>query len=314
MYRVQNDFVQAAELFSAAYEAFPGSSDILGRLALAQRRTPQIDAALDNFAAVMAMDPNDSRTAISQLETLVFSGRLDEALALSEVYQARFPERVDISTFTIELLVRLGRFDEATELRNRLTAANTPSTLNVMTEFPFWTRKPAEALEIWDNPNIAAAADLRGFIGQRDLKIGLAHHLLGNTDQAAEHLNKAIDTINAQPLINYNAVGYEQADLAIAYALTGQAEQAMAAADRAVGYVPESRDLLFGQGIAQQRALVLGLVGRRDEALAEIRRMLETPYKMNKWILYNDIRWDFFRDDERFNELVRPDGVTEPRP
>jgi hypothetical protein len=46
--------------------------------------------------------------------------------------------------------------------------------------------------------------------------------------------------------------------------------------------------------------------GNRDEALLEIERLLSIPSPMDRWTLYLDPMWDFFRDDERFNQLVRP--------
>ena len=54
---------------------------------------------------------------------------------------------------------------------------------------------------------------------------------------------------------------------------------------------------------------ILGLAGAREESLAEIERLLNTPYKINKWRLWLDPRWDFFRDDPRFVELIRPEGA-----
>ena len=56
---------------------------------------------------------------------------------------------------------------------------------------------------------------------------------------------------------------------------------------------------------------MLALVGRRDEALAMMPMLLEIPNGFEKWWLYLDPRWDFMRDDERFNELIRPDNLEQ---
>ena len=68
---------------------------------------------------------------------------------------------------------------------------------------------------------------------------------------------------------------------------------------------------MFGSFASQTRAQVLGMAGKREEALAEIERLLNSPYRLNRWWLYLDPRWDYFRDDERFNDLIRPEGVGE---
>ena len=57
--------------------------------------------------------------------------------------------------------------------------------------------------------------------------------------------------------------------------------------------------------------MILGLTGRQEEALAEIERLLDTPAGLRRWDLHLSPYWDFFRDDERFNELVRPLNLQE---
>ena len=49
--------------------------------------------------------------------------------------------------------------------------------------------------------------------------------------------------------------------------------------------------------------------GKRDAALVELERLFSTVFPISKSQLQIDHRWDFFRDDERFNELIRPEGA-----
>ncbi len=55
----------------------------------------------------------------------------------------------------------------------------------------------------------------------------------------------------------------------------------------------------------------MAMAGERDKALENIRQLLEMPTDVSRWHLYLDPRWNFFRDDERFNELVRPANLDE---
>ena len=48
------------------------------------------------------------------------------------------------------------------------------------------------------------------------------------------------------------------------------------------------------------------MAGHRDEALKNIAELLDMPKDVDRWMLYLDPRWDFFRDDERFNKLIKP--------
>jgi hypothetical protein len=77
-----------------------------------------------------------------------------------------------------------------------------------------------------------------------------------------------------------------------------------------VALKPESRDAYEGPYLATARALILGRLGQREESLAEIERLLETPGSgLSPWQLHFDPAWDFFRDDPRFVALATPAGM-----
>lgn len=61
------------------------------------------------------------------------------------------------------------------------------------------------------------------------------------------------------------------------------------------------------------RALVLGMAGKREESLAELENLVKQGANISPWRLSLDPNWDFFRDDERFNELARPLNLDEAR-
>jgi len=140
------------------------------------------------------------------------------------------------------------------------------------------------------------------------------HLYMGQAEQAQEFAGQAIAAINAAPRTGGYIDSFELWVQALAYAMTGQPGLAMEAIEEAASLAPESKDLMFGTFVSQGRAQVLGMIGRRDEALAEIERLLNHPYPLNRWRLYLDPRWDFFRDDPRFNELIRPEGAPEAGP
>jgi hypothetical protein len=65
-------------------------------------------------------------------------------------------------------------------------------------------------------------------------------------------------------------------------------------------------DAIFTPDVRFTRAQVLGMAGKREESLAELEYLFEQGVDINRWQLYLDPNWDYFRDDERFNDLVRP--------
>ncbi|NQV85893.1 MAG: hypothetical protein HQ492_02325 [Woeseiaceae bacterium] len=79
-----------------------------------------------------------------------------------------------------------------------------------------------------------------------------------------------------------------------------------AAAEEAQRMEPVQRDNLDGTYIVKVLAEVLALSGEKGRALELIAQIIDKPAGFRRWDLYLDPRWDFFRDDERFNDLIRP--------
>jgi tetratricopeptide (TPR) repeat protein len=134
---------------------------------------------------------------------------------------------------------------------------------------------------------------------------------MGYIEMAKEHTQEAIDFGEAYQSSNPNNMAWILTVLSQAYAISGQMELALATSLRARDLKPESQDSLEGPELSNTYAMILGMAGHRDEALAEIERLLNTPAGLNRWILNLSPEWDFFRDDERFNELIRPPNLVE---
>ena len=101
--------------------------------------------------------------------------------------------------------------------------------------------------------------------------------------------------------------------LADSYVLAGELDKAQETITRALNLMPESRDSLQGPSYSVSAARIMAIAGQRDEALLEIERLLNTPGGLIRWNLYLSPEWDFFRDDERFNELIRPLNLKEAK-
>ena len=59
------------------------------------------------------------------------------------------------------------------------------------------------------------------------------------------------------------------------------------------------------------RYFFVGLTECLQESFDILARMIDKPAGFNRWVLTLDPRWDFFRDDERFNDLIRPLSLVE---
>ena len=94
-----------------------------------------------------------------------------------------------------------------------------------------------------------------------------------------------------------------------AQAWLGNRDAALALAELSASLLSLENDHVFGTGLHKRATRLLAVAGRRDQALERIRERLERPEGFTRWELYLDPGWDFFRDDPRFNDLVRPEGV-----
>ncbi|MEJ2535183.1 MAG: hypothetical protein P8008_06880, partial [Gammaproteobacteria bacterium] len=310
-YRIENDFPTARDLYREAHEAVPGDADLLFRLAVAQRRTPEVHESIDNFLQALELDPYFARIAATTVETLLNMDELERAAELADRWMIRFPDVGDLKANRVLIHAGMGEMDAARSAYDALPPSTSSAYYLMVSEFPFWARDLEGALDVWEIPELKARQGDRGFASQSRLYRAWAQLLMGEETQARDMLSSAIAEFEALPSTGFYTDGFEQAYAGLAYALNGQTERALAAANEAIRIIPEERDLFFGIWMSQIRAQVLALTGRRNEALGEIERLLQTPYRFNKWQLHQDMRWDFFRDDERFNELVRPEGAPE---
>ena len=87
-------------------------------------------------------------------------------------------------------------------------------------------------------------------------------------------------------------------------AMLGRAENAVAAGERAAPVLPISADALDGPLIATNLAAIYALVGRRDQALAALEKLVRQIAGPTPGTLRVEPQWDSLRDDPRFQKLL----------
>ena len=92
--------------------------------------------------------------------------------------------------------------------------------------------------------------------------------------------------------------------LAGAYVLTGNKDEALRCARKAMEMVPESTDAVAGPVQTLNYGSTLAWLGEKDEALAVLARLLRTPYGENIYSAKFGLNWLPLRGDPRFEALV----------
>jgi TolB-like protein/cytochrome c-type biogenesis protein CcmH/NrfG len=311
LYRIDNNFPAAVSRFQSAHELAPGNGDILERLGVAQRRAGMFDAALDNFRSVIDLDPGNSRTPTLLADTLLALKRYDEARPLIDGWVRQFPDARDMRGLGIRTyMYGAGDLTSARALLNTLEPWPANEYFVISIELPMLERDYQAVIDTYESSIHQDLLKNRGYVGADAFYVGLAHRMLGNGREAQEWFDRKIELLTGLEPTGTNTDAFELMALALVYAGKSEFDLSLSTMDRAVEIIRKGNDAIFGADMAAERALILGMAGRRDEALTEIERLLTGPAThISRWNLYLNPKWDFFRDDERFNALVRPEGA-----
>jgi len=310
-YRVEHNFKQSVETFKQAQRALPGDADILHRLAVAQRRSGYLEEAIASFEQSLELDPAFSRSPTTLVETLIFMNEYERASNLLDDWMIMFPDARDLRASKVQTYMYQGDLKSARTLLDSMKPWVSYTYKQAATGLPLFERDFQKYLEVANIPEVLAISNNRGPGGDREIGLAWAYTLMGDDRQAEEHINAVIDNYHSLPRTGTYTDGFELSTLAVAYALKGENEKAQAAARESRQLIPEESDIFTGSGMSMSNALVLGMTGNREKSLAEVERLLNHPTGFSRWELYLDPKWDFFRDDERFNELIRPLNVDE---
>jgi len=311
-YRVESDFATALAYLEKAREQLPGDVEILEQIGVTQRRLGQWDASVASFLQALELDPGNSRSATLAIETLDNMRDWDRILSLTETWIPRFPDARDLQINQAMAFVnRSGDLETARAIFDRVKASGSDDYLATKVFLSFLERDYDATISALNSPEIMTISSNRGWLGWRESYLGASLETQGQEEEADAAFREGLSAFDDwEPTGVQNTDGWDLIYLAYLHAELGHEQEAIRSSNQAVMAVPESVDALNGPQIALLRAQVLGMVGQRDEASAEIERLMDKPAGAVRWQLYLDPSWDFFRDDPRFVALATPREVT----
>jgi len=313
LYRFEQDYPASLIKLQRAQAAMPGDASILASLGTTQRRLGLWDVAVDSLLRAADLDPADASAiglAANTLELMRQWVRLEKLLLSA---QERFSDNTELASIAAMLpLWSRGDVESALDLYTRVRPDAGQSYFFATIELPWFERDFDGAIDSWDLPEILEFASSSGFAGFRELYLAQAYQQLGETDRAAQLLDEAvqqladIDRSHPDPL-----VAYELQTLAEVLALQGETARAIEIAEEAARIITLASDKLDGIWPLRILCKVLALSGERDRALEIMAQLIDQPGGFIRWELYLDPRWDFFRNDDRFNDLIRPHNLEQ---
>jgi tetratricopeptide (TPR) repeat protein len=139
--------------------------------------------------------------------------------------------------------------------------------------------------------------------GVQDANAAYVYAALGQTAVARSRATDAVNDLKARLEKQPTTAGY-WASLGSAYVLLGDRAEALRCAQKAIDLVPESKDALLGPSFTLNYASCLAWLGDKDRALAELARLLRTPWGENIYAAKAGTAWFPLRGDPRFEALV----------
>ena len=314
LYRIKADFQAAEPLFAQASQAKPGDSVLLMRLATTERRTGHFEQAITHYQMAIDLDPANLEARTVLLDTLVFMGAYHRAEPLADLWSEKYPETQTFKTNKVQILLQgYGDVEGARELLSEIEPNIGPRYTDIATSVLLYGRDFQGLIDLWTRPPLSQLMARPYYKVWVHGLLAKAHFYLGDDANAEKHTQVSIRSGIDYHSGSTSNLAYIQGLLSLSYARMGQFDKAMAAVNRSRELRPESDDSLEGPESSISQAMVLGMIGQREESLAEIERLLNTPVGLDRWVLTLNPDWDFFRDDERFNELARPLNLDEAK-
>jgi tetratricopeptide (TPR) repeat protein len=298
-YRIEKDYDRAMEIYDRGVQLYPENMHFLRMTAHVARRRGDWDQALEILQRAESITPsNDALQAI--IENHHYNRRWDAMIAAAEEHSRRNPE----ATFGPSYIA-WGQYYKTGDTQSiRDYQATRPATALDQNR---WTLEmmdgnPAAALAVMD------ASDTEMFSGQyrlapRSYYRGVALQSLGRQAEADAALLEAKEAVEAMlPELDHDCRVH--AALGLIYAVMGDHDAAIEAAQHAVEMVPPEKEAMIGPHNVLNLAEVYALLGEAELAVEQIEYLFTMPSPIAQVDLEVRGIFDDIRDHPAFRALL----------
>jgi len=308
-YRVENDYRKSLVLLKQALENAPGHADLLGDIALSQRRLGLWRESVASFRKTLELDPSNRFYLSVMVETMMATEDWQEILDNTEPLEDADPAELDIQIDRAMAQFYLtGDLEPLERVFAKMNLTDSTNYITTSTRAP-WLRRDADAvIEVLNNP-IWTQGSI-GFVFQtiRDYELANAYRLKGDMEKAEQYFERVIATRDEVMNSALQVQVYSGMSIALSLARLGRFDEALELAAQLVSDTPPERDAMLWGWLFSSQAMVKGLAGDPEAAIDDLIIALATPtaFRINVWDLHYDPNWDFMRDNPRFAELATP--------
>jgi serine/threonine protein kinase/Flp pilus assembly protein TadD len=308
---VLRDYGLAKATFGRVRKMLPASSEVLEALGTITRREGNWDQSIAYLEQALALDPRNVELLMRAAITYGMLRQFPAALKLYDRGLDITPNDQDVMATKAAIYQAQGNLQEAARFLSGING-QTPNenTFQIkITELQL-ERNYGEAVRLLQARRAQFHFTSQDEKVRNELALAFMQRLAGDRAGAKVTAEQARDTLEQlyrdQP---------DNADLTAwlsqAYAVMGERDSALKAAERAIMLLPRVKDPMLGPTFEGNLALIQTIFGENSRAISTLTQLLQTPYKSLVWgqtsitpaFLRLDPLWDPLRADPAFQKL-----------
>jgi serine/threonine-protein kinase len=296
----------------------PGSSDVLLALSRITRRQEHWDDAIAYSEQGLASDPRNVELLMDAAITYAELRQFPTALKLYDRVLDITPTDPDMMASKALIYQAQGNLPEAARLLSTINS-QTPNENTFVVKITQLTleRNYDEAIRLLQARQAQFHFDSDYNKGRNQVVLALTQRLAGDTVGArvtAQHARNTLEQVQKeQPNDSYLVARLSQA-----YAVLGEKDLALKAAERAL-MLDRAKDLLVARTNQEGLAIIQTMLGENSRAISTLTELLQKPYwsifhgppPITPALLRLDPFWDPLRGDPAFQKLCEEkQGLT----
>jgi serine/threonine-protein kinase len=310
-YRVLHDYGPAKTTFGRVSKMLPGSSEVPKALALIARREGHWDESVSYFEQALSLDPRNVELIGYSARTYTELRQFPAALKLYDRALDIMPNDPDLMAAKASIYQAQGDLQEAFGSLSQINE-RTPNleTFYVKVLQLRLARNYDEAVRLLQTRQAQFHFGNEYEKAFDQVTLALMQRLAGDTAGAkitAEQARDAFEQLCRDQPDN----AFFAAWLSPAYAVLGEKDSALKAAERAMMLLPRAKDAQVGPGWEENLAFIQTTIGEKNRAISTLTELLQTPYlslvysvtPITPALLRLDPIWDPLRGDPAFQKL-----------